>query len=69
MDSNYFLVKFKEKETNEKGGIKWVSHQYLVEALSITEAEAKLVKHMSEFPRIEYAAVSVSKSPIEEILE
>ena len=38
---SYYLVKFKEAYDTDKG-VKWMTKQYLISAVSITDAEVKI---------------------------
>lgn len=63
----FYLVKFKEQYDTDKGP-KWSTKQYLVNAVSVGDAEAKTTENLSQHG-IEFRIVSVSKSLIEEILQ
>lgn len=65
----YFQVKVKwESETNN-GKTKWVSEQYLVDAMSVTEAEAKVVKDFREStPNVTFEVTEAKASRIVKII-
>lgn len=64
----YFLAKVQFMIEDEKSGrLKKTVVQYLVDAMSCTEAEAKIVKHLgSGFT--DYEVKSVSESPISTVI-
>lgn len=67
--SNYFEVKAKVKRTDERTGKeKRVSEQYLVDALSFTEAESKTTTYLDERAG-DFSIVSIKKSNAEELLK
>lgn len=45
----WFEVKFRYEQTQENGMIKNVTEQYVVDALSFSEAEAKITEEMKPF--------------------
>ena len=45
----YFLVKVKFEQVSEIGSVEKVSQQYLVDALSFTEAETRIIEEMKPF--------------------
>ena len=45
----YFLVKVKFEQVSEIGSIEKVSQQHLVDALSFTEAETRIIEEMKPF--------------------
>lgn len=70
--SNYFEVKAKVKRTDERTGKeKRVSEQYLVDALSFTEAESKVNGYLGgeTGEGNDFSVVSIKKSNIEELLK
>ena len=46
MMHNWFLCKIRDKKTMEDGMVKKVTESFLVDALSHTEAEARIIKEM-----------------------
>lgn len=69
---NYFEVKAKVKRTDERTGKeKRVSEQYLVDALSFTEAESKVNGYLGgeTGEGNDFSVVSIKKSNIEELLK
>jgi hypothetical protein len=65
--AKYFLAKVQFLIEDEKSGkIKKVTNQYLVDAMSCTEAEAKVTKWLGDFN--DFEVKSVSESPIAGII-
>lgn len=62
----YYLVKFKEAYDTDKG-VKWMTKQYLVQAVSITDAEVKVTEFLSK-DNIKFDLKSISVSPIELVI-
>jgi hypothetical protein len=65
----YFLVKVKYEKTSEEGKIVKVSELYLVDALSFTECEARIVKEMEPFISGEFEVAAITKKNYTEIVE
>lgn len=66
--AKYFQVSVKFKRENDKGKIKIVTERFLVDAMSVTEAEARVVKHLESCVD-EYQISSASESRIVEVIE
>lgn len=65
----YFLVKVEFESINESNGkSKKIKSQYLVDAMTCTEAEARTHKFLKD-TILDYEIVGVSKSPIEDVIE
>ena len=64
----YFIATVKVKDENERGRITSNNEVYCVEAETVTEAEAKVVKEF-ENQSVEYHVKSVKESKILKILE
>ena len=64
----YFQVKVEFKVEDEKGKIKRQNVLYLVDAQSVTEAEARTVKHLTEQGEDEFEVKSAGSSKIIEVL-
>ena len=64
----YYIAVVKVQDENERGRISNTNEMYCVEAESVTEAEAKVVKEF-EGQNIEYQVKSVKESKIIKILE
>ncbi len=63
----YYVVKFKEMYDTDKGP-KWRTDRFLIQAVSITDAEAKLNTFMKQYPT-DFEVVSVSESAITKVVE
>ena len=67
--AKYFLVKVEFEGINENNGKpKKIKSQYLVDAQSCTEAEARMTTYLKD-SMLEYEIVSAVKSPIEDVVE
>jgi hypothetical protein len=67
--SKYFLVKVEFETINESNGkAKKIKSQYLVDAQTCTEAEARMSQYLSDSV-LDYEIVSTVKSPIEDVIE
>ena len=64
----YYISTVKVKDENERGRITSTNEVYCVEAESVTEAEAKVVKEF-EGTGVEYHVKAVKESKIIKILE
>ena len=64
----YYISKVKVQDENDRGRVTSTNEEYCVEAESVTEAEAKVVKEF-EGSAFEYQVTSVKKSKILKILE
>lgn len=60
----FFTVKAVFEIENAKGKIKKQTENYLVDAMSVTEAEATLVKYLTERGEHDFEVKSASKSNI-----
>lgn len=65
----FFLTKIKYEKTAEEGKIVKVSEQYLVDALSFTEAEARIITEMKPFISGEFEVAAIQKKNYSEIVE
>jgi len=67
--AKYYLVKVEFETINEDNGkVKKIKTQYLVDAMTCTEAEARTRIYLKDSV-MDYEIVNVSKSPIEDIIE
>ena len=64
----YYISTVKVKDENERGRITSTNEGYCVEAESVTEAEAKVVKEF-EGAGVEYQVKAVKESKILKILD
>ena len=65
--ANYFEVVIKYDKMQENGSVKRVSEKYIADALSCTEAEARVTEEMQPFISGDFLATSVKTTPIAEI--
>lgn len=63
----FFVVKFKEQYDTDKGP-KWATKQWIVQAVSVTDAEVKVVQELSP-SGIEFEVTSISKSAFEKVIQ
>lgn len=66
--SEWFEVKFQYEKTNEDGMQKKVTEPYVVDAMSFSEAETKIIKEMSVFVNGETDVKAITRAPYKEIL-
>ena len=64
----YYIATVKVKDENERGRITSTNEVYCVEAETVTEAEAKVVKDFGS-TTLEYEVKAVSSSKIIKIIE
>mgnify|MGYP001372988701 CR=1 FL=1 len=65
--SEWFEVKFAYNKTMENGTQKLVTELYVVEAMSFTEAEAKIIEEMSHYVDGDYKIKAISIPQYKEI--
>lgn len=65
--TKYFQVVVKIKREDDKGRVKTFTERYLVDSLTITEAEARVVKFMED-SMLEYEISSATESRIMQII-
>ena len=65
--SKFFEVKIQYQKTLENGKEKKVTEQYVVEALSFTEAETRIVEEMTHYISGDFDVVSEKIAPYNEI--
>lgn len=68
MTANWFEGKVKYMRVNEEGRERKVTEAYLVDAMSYTEAEARLHEQVGDFIRGDYHIPSLKKSNITEVV-
>ena len=66
--SKYYEVKVQYRKMLEDGKEKKVTEQYVVEALSFTEAESRIIEEMTPFIDGDFDVVSEKIAPYNEIL-
>ena len=64
--ANWFETKVRYDKTMENGAIKKVTEAYMVDALSFTEAEARISEEISHFTS-EFSVSAVKRTKIAEI--
>ena len=65
--SKYYEVKIQYQKMQEDGKEKKVTEQYVVEALSFTEAESRIIEEMTPYISGEFDVVSEKIAPYNEI--
>ena len=66
--SKYYEVKIQYQKMQEDGKEKKVTEQYVVEALTFTEAESRIIEEMTPYISGEFDVVSEKIAPYNEIL-
>ena len=66
--AKYFLVRVEFETMTDAGKTKKIKSQYLVDAVSCTEAEARMTAYLKD-SILEYEIVSAVKSQIEDVVE
>jgi hypothetical protein len=64
---DYFLCKIRYEKTMENGMQKKVTEPYLVEALSFTEVEARIIEEMTPFITGEFAVSDIKRTNYSEL--
>jgi len=64
----YFQVKVEFKVEDDKGKIKRQNVLYLVDAQTVTEAEARMVKYLTDNGENEFEVKAASESPIASVV-
>jgi len=68
MENKYYTVKVEFQMEDDKGKIKKQKYDYLVDAVSVTEAEAKMTKFLVERSERNFQIKAAIASPIVEVL-
>lgn len=63
----WFETKVKFDKMQENGAVKKVTEPYLVDALTFTEAEARIIEEMTPFISGDFSVTAVKKTKISEI--
>ncbi|OEJ99707.1 DUF4494 domain-containing protein [Roseivirga misakiensis] len=66
---NWFTCKVKYQKEDENGRVKNVTETYLADALSFTEAEAKIYDEIGQRVMGEFQVTSIAKSKIVDVFE
>lgn len=65
--ANWFECKVRYDKAQENGAVKKVNEPYLVDALSFTEAEARIIEEQTPFISGEFSVSAVKRTRISEI--
>lgn len=65
--ANWFLCKIRYEKTMEDGLQKKVTEQYVVDALSFTEAEARIIQQMSQYISGEFEVAEIDRCVFKEV--
>lgn len=65
--ANWFECKIRYDKVMENGMVKKVTEPYLIDALSFTEAEARIIKEMTPFISGDFSVSAVKRTKISEI--
>lgn len=68
MLSNWFECKVRYDKTQENGSIKKVTEPYLVDAMSFTEAEARIIEELTPFISGDFNVSAVKRTKYAEIV-
>jgi hypothetical protein len=66
--ASYFQVKVAFTVEDSKGKVKKQNVLYLVDAQSVTEAEARMVKYLTDNGETEFEVKAASESPIASVV-
>lgn len=69
MTANWFEVKVKYVKVGEDGKEKKVSELYLLDSMSFTEAEARVIEELKEMIQGDFCIEAIKKSNITELVE
>jgi len=64
----YYIAKVKVHHEDDKGRVKKITEQYLVSAVSVTDAEAKVVADF-EGSNLEYEVTAVMETKIVSVIQ
>ena len=67
MTHNWFVCKVKYEKMPENGLQKKVTESYLVDALSFTEAEARIIEEMKPLITGDFVVVDIKRAKISEL--
>ena len=67
--AQFFQVKVQFTLEDDKGKVKKQNVLYLVDAQSVTEAEARMVKHLTEAGEQAFEVKAASESPIAQVIK
>lgn len=69
MTANWFEVKVKYVKVGEDGKERKVSELYLLDSMSFTEAEARIIEELKEMIQGDFCIEAIKKSNITELVE
>lgn len=69
MTANWFEVKVKYTKVDEDGKEKKVSELYLLDSMSFTEAEARIIEELKEMIQGDFCIEAIKKSNITELVD
>lgn len=69
MAFNWFLTTIRYEKTAEEGRIITVSESYLVDAISFTEAEERIIREMTPYISGQFVVATCRRAKISEIFE
>lgn len=69
MTANWFEVKVKYVKVGEDGKEKKVSELYLLDSMSFTEAEARIIEELKEMIQGDFCIEAIKKSNITELVD
>ncbi len=67
--NNYFEVKVKYEKINERGAVKKVTEPYLLDAMTFTEAEARIVKELEPYLNGEFVISNIARANYTELFK
>jgi len=67
MNNNWYECSIKHRKTTDTGAQKVVTESYLIDALSFTEAEARITEKMSEYISEEFKVSNIKLTNISEV--
>lgn len=65
--SDWFEVSLRYRKISEDGREKSVTEQYVVDSISFSEAEEKILKEMGQFIRGDYSVKAIKKAAYKEV--
>lgn len=69
MENKYYTVKVEFQVEDDKGRIKKQKVDYLIDAVSVTEAEVKMTKYLVERSERDFQIKAAIASPIVDVIE
>jgi len=64
----YYQVKVSIETENEDGKVKKIKENYLIQAVSVTDAEVKMAEHFKNI-QMDYTVKSISESNVVDVIE